>query len=182
MALAKPSSPYTYDPEKAKQLLAQAGYAKGLDIGTISAIPFGGGDKLAQALQQNLADVGITSKVQLGEFSSVISDMRAGNYDIISMGTAEGMDFQAYQMMYGTGASDNFTGSKNTEVDSLFTQAAQESDLAARKAINQKIVDLVTADAYYIPFIYPISPAAWNKDLVVDQAYVYIQPKYMHWK
>lgn len=176
------TTPYTYDPEKAKQLLADAGYANGLDVGTISTVPFGGADKLANAMQQNLADIGVTSKVQLVEFTSLVSDMMAGNFDIISFGNSQGIDFQAYQQIYGTGMPGNPTGLSDPAIDTLFTQAAQQVDATARKALDQQIVDLATTDAFYVPFIYPISPAAWNKNLVVDQVFVYFQIKYMHWK
>jgi peptide/nickel transport system substrate-binding protein len=182
LGAAAPTTPYTYDPEKAKALLAEAGYADGLDVGTILAIPFMGNDKLAQAMQQNLADIGVTAEVQLGEFSSVIPDMMSGNFDIIVIGNAQGFDFQAYLQMLGTGMPGNASGLGNPEIDSLFAQAAGITDLAARTAIDQQIVDLANSDAWYVPFIYTISPAAWNKDLIVDQAFVYFQVKYMHWE
>ncbi|MEM5773634.1 MAG: ABC transporter substrate-binding protein, partial [Anaerolineaceae bacterium] len=110
---AVPSSPYTYDPEKARQLLTEAGYPDGFDLGTISTIPFGGADKLAQSMQQNLADVSITSEVELGEFGSIVSDLMGGNFDVISIGNAQGYDFQAYQLMFGTGMPMNNTGLSN---------------------------------------------------------------------
>jgi peptide/nickel transport system substrate-binding protein len=51
---------YPYDPAKAKQLLAQAGYSKGVSITITSVTP---DDPLAEQLQSQLGQVGINAKI-----------------------------------------------------------------------------------------------------------------------
>jgi peptide/nickel transport system substrate-binding protein len=59
---AKLANEYPYDPAKAKQLLAQAGYAKGLNITLTSQ--GGADDTLAEQIQGQLAEVGITVTIK----------------------------------------------------------------------------------------------------------------------
>jgi len=54
---------YPYDPEQARNLLAEAGYADGFTMPLLS-VQFGGLDVLAEALKGMLADVGITVEVE----------------------------------------------------------------------------------------------------------------------
>ena len=59
---AKLANAYPYNPAKAKQLLAQAGYAKGLNITLTSQ--GGADDTLAEQIQGQLAEVGITVTIK----------------------------------------------------------------------------------------------------------------------
>lgn len=58
---AKLANAYPYDPEKARQLLAQAGYAKGL---TITLTSVSADDSLAEQIQGQLQQVGITVTIK----------------------------------------------------------------------------------------------------------------------
>ncbi|MFG1972727.1 ABC transporter substrate-binding protein [Nonomuraea fuscirosea] len=70
--------PY-YDPEKAKQLLAEAGLPNGLDL-QVEVGPNTQFQTLAQALQAQLQKVGIRVKIKVLEFQQMITARRTGNF------------------------------------------------------------------------------------------------------
>lgn len=70
---------YPYDPERAKQLLAEAGYPDGFDIpGDFLTNNSANIDKASEAVQANLADVGITIKLRTTDILSQITGYAAG--------------------------------------------------------------------------------------------------------
>ncbi len=66
---------HDYDPEKAKALLAEAGHGDGLEIEIITAPPFD--QRIIQAIQQQLADVGVTLKISMSDMASFLARRRA---------------------------------------------------------------------------------------------------------
>jgi peptide/nickel transport system substrate-binding protein len=78
-------APFKKDVAKAKQLLAQAGYPNGftLTLDHFSKSPFA---EIAQAIQADLAAIGVTLNLQAGEQKQVISKMRARQHQM-SMNT-----------------------------------------------------------------------------------------------
>ena len=68
----KGNDPYPYDPEKAKELLAEAGYPDGFECTLICASTTGN-LKQGEFLQQQLAQVGITMNINALE-SAVVND------------------------------------------------------------------------------------------------------------
>jgi peptide/nickel transport system substrate-binding protein len=78
---AIPDQPYRKDPAQARALLAQAGYASGFTITLdfVSAPPFA---EIAQAIQADLAAIGITLTLLPGEEKQVISKTRARQHQM----------------------------------------------------------------------------------------------------
>ena len=87
----KDLKPYTYDPEKAKALLAQAGYPNGFE--TTLQTPVGRYNKdneIAQAIGDYLTKVGVTTTVQPTEFaahSKSVSDKTTKDLFLLGLGT-----------------------------------------------------------------------------------------------
>ncbi|AYO31391.1 ABC transporter substrate-binding protein [Biomaibacter acetigenes] len=72
---------YKYDPEKAKQLLAEAGYPNGLKL-TLSADNSSKSTKLAQVLQNQLKQVGIETDIRLYDSSSYTAMLKEGKQEL----------------------------------------------------------------------------------------------------
>jgi len=64
-----------YDPDKARALLAEAGHANGVEIEIITAPPFD--QRIIQAIQQQLSDVGITLTISMSDMSTFLGRRRA---------------------------------------------------------------------------------------------------------
>lgn len=68
---------YQYNPEKAKELLAEAGYPDGFDAGKILSISGSYWEKMSTVFQANLADIGVKVDIELADSASC----RARRYD-----------------------------------------------------------------------------------------------------
>ncbi|MCM3778416.1 ABC transporter substrate-binding protein [Microbacterium hydrocarbonoxydans] len=141
---------YPYDPEKAKQLLAEAGYADGFTLPVVSA-PFFNGDTMVQAIAGQLREVGITiqadSKADVNEY---VTKMASGEYPAAWIGFGTLPMFVEYQQLYGPTALFNAFKSTDAELTSLSEQlAVAETDQVKElsEQIETRLVDL----AWYAP-------------------------------
>ncbi|MFV0533104.1 MAG: ABC transporter substrate-binding protein [Cumulibacter sp.] len=86
--LASADTPYKYDPEQAKQLLAEAGYPDGFSTVLETSVD-GSGQmvpvQMAEYIQQNLAAIGIDVEIQTYEWISYISHYNEGLQDGVGM-------------------------------------------------------------------------------------------------
>lgn len=132
---------FSYNPDKAEQLLTEAGWTKGADgyyqkdgerLGfTISAMA---DDQVrvdmaamcASQLQQIGADVSAETRQSL--------DWAGQESCIIGWGSPFDPDDHTYKV-FTTGAGDNYTAYSNAAVDQLLTEARHTEDAAARKAL-----------------------------------------------
>jgi peptide/nickel transport system substrate-binding protein len=149
-----------YDPEKAKQMLADAG-ASGLTLNYVVRA----GDEIAEQtavlIQQQLAKAGVTANIQKVDPSQEWDMLVAGDYDLnVNYWTNDILDpDQKTTFVVGHDANNNYmTHYKNDQVKDLVAAARVEMDPAKREAMYidiQKTAkdDVNWIDLYYSPYI-----------------------------
>lgn len=157
---------YSYDPEKAKALLAEAGYPDGLDAGSLKTTA-GTMEKVSQVIQSNLATAGINISLEIVELTTFSTDLSGGNYTLGITAASIGYDFSMYSIAYMSQSigSFNFARYNNPEVDALFAQALSTADNTERNELYKEITNIIQEDAVYAPVLFPSGGVAYQKDL-----------------
>ena len=140
-------TPYSYDPEKAKSLLAEAGYPDGFDI-TLQCISREPDNTIMQIVQQQLAAVGINVKLESME--------RLAWVDLAKMTYPRVDAYVQLNTNMGGTSSNNYSQYKGEEFNKLLDQIKMEYDMEARKELlkqAQKVYldDCATIFLYELP-------------------------------
>ena len=132
--------PYPYDPEKAKELLKEAGYDKGLKLTLLTA------DRaerisLAEVVQSQLKVIGVDVEIRVLEYGAYIdanSNQEGHLSTEVGNATGDG-DYNQYNLFHSTskGSAGNYQYYSNTEVDRLLEEARGEKDDEKRKEITR---------------------------------------------
>jgi peptide/nickel transport system substrate-binding protein len=178
---------YPYDPDRARELLTEAGYDEGNPLTfTFMAytIPRGYnpvGDRLATAIQEYWSDVGVQTEIQTAEWTQYRDDRRAHKYQCSLAGwQGDNGDPDNFLYTFFSSASigaENFSRYENPEVDDLLNQAKEVSDQEERKALYQKAEQLIVDDA---PWVF----LGYQKHQVVTRANItdfQLQPTYIYY-
>ncbi|HEY0917643.1 ABC transporter substrate-binding protein [Devosia sp.] len=157
-----PQNLYSYDPDRARQLLAEAGHPNGFT--TTIRTPQGRyymDRETVIGVQAQLAAVGITANVEVIDWSTYLSVLRK---------PAGENDTALYLLGWETGTADisqilntvfdsanvppngwNTMFYKNAEVDALRAQIAQEIDQSRRMQLAAQVQELIMKDAPWVP-------------------------------
>jgi oligopeptide transport system substrate-binding protein len=143
--------------QKAKDLLAEAGYPNGEGFPTIkySTNDSGYHKVVAQYLQQAWKELGITVDVEVVEWASFTPLRRAGDYESSRDGWV--FDYNDASNMLDVMVSTNGNNNakyNNPEFDALMDKAAAESDAKTRSGYLHQAEDVLMADAGIIPVAY----------------------------
>ncbi len=152
---------YPYDPEKAKQMLADAGFPDGFDT-ELYVMNTDPNPRIAQAMQQDLAAIGVRASIQSLAQANVIEAGGAGTAPMIwSGGMAWIADFPDPSNFYGpilgcSGATEggwNWSKFCDETLDAEATKADSFNDPSdpARLAMWSDIYQKVMAEAPWVP-------------------------------
>ncbi|QDP98775.1 ABC transporter substrate-binding protein [Microlunatus elymi] len=141
------SKKYPYDPQKAKQLLAEAGKSKLTVDFTVPSLPYA--QTIAQVVKSDLAKIGVTANLQTQEFPAVWLDktFTQHDYDLTVINHVEARNVFNY-------ADPSYYWSyRNKAVQKQLTDAvaapSQQAFVAGMKTAVNGIVDDAAADWLY---------------------------------
>lgn len=160
--------PYKTDLEKAKSLLAQAGYPDGFEttLSTRSEDPEDQG--AAVLIQASLAKIGVNVKIEKLLTAAYAArqfgdrDMSMFFWNWISFTNDPYYDFN---FLVQTGYGTNFANYTNPKVDALIQQGMYEQDAAKRAQISSQIQKIVADDAFAIGIGQPDSIVATRSNV-----------------
>ncbi len=164
---------YEYDPEKAKELLAEAGYADGFEM-ELWAMPvprpyMPDGQKVAEVMQANLADIGITAEIVSHEWATYLDLAEKGEADAFMLGwTGDNGDpdnFLYVLLDEDNIGSNNYTFFKNDAMHDLFIEAQTEVDQEVRNKLYREAQEIIHEEAPWVPLAHSTPLLAATKDL-----------------
>lgn len=153
---------YAYDPEQAKKLLAEAGYANGFDI--VFRVPASGSGMLLPVemgtfIQENLAKVGIRAKVETTEFGTWMDQIRSPQNQLAEMSwnvAPSDPDAMLTSIYAKAGFPPGFNTSyyTNPELEDVLAKAVQETTDAKRRELYFRAQEIIVADAPVVPVVH----------------------------
>ena len=152
-ALAVPPPPF--DPAKAKQLLAEAGFPNGFDAGDFT--PFPSLESTGEAMANYLQTVGIRTNVRRLERAAFMQAWRDKKLRGIVMGTTAAAGNAATRLEAFVTKGGAYAHGVIPEIEELFQRQAKETDRKKREAMLVKIQEMVRDRVLYLPvYEYPI--------------------------
>jgi len=164
-----------YNLDKAKQLLADAGYPNGFKI-KFWAMPvprpyMPDGVKIAEAIQQDFKKIGVEAEIVTMEWATYLDKTKAGEQEIFMLGwTGDNGDpdnFLATLLDKNNIGGNNRTRWANEEAHELLMKAQSATTQAEREQIYLKVQELIFQDVPMVPLAHS-TPALAAKANVIN--------------
>jgi len=151
--------PYDYEGnlEKAKQLLAEAGYPNGEGLPTFEYIynESTGHQLIAEAIQDMWKKIGVNITLTSQEWNTFLNTRKNGEYEIARNGwLGDYNDPISFLDMWITGSGNNDAQWSNKEYDELISRVKRSSDRAERMELMHKAEDILFEEWVLCPIYY----------------------------
>jgi peptide/nickel transport system substrate-binding protein len=162
---------YEYNPEKAKELLKEAGFPEGfkttLWVMDASREYLPKPLETAQFIKESLKKIGIRAEIMIFTWNQYIKKMHNGEHDMALIGwTGDYADPDnfLYTMLSSENAKPGLAGNysfyKNSNVDQLLIQARQTSNMFFRRSLYRSVQEIVNYDAPSVPLVHTMPALA----------------------
>lgn len=155
------------DVEKAKQLLASAGFADGVSISIqyINTPAFAMNNRIAEFMQQQAAEANINLIIEPLDFATLINNLQTFEYQVITSGKA------MYADPEGSLSEVNSTNARNAcpdpWIDTMMDELNREGDQTRRAAMLMDVQKYLLENVYwYFLFNTPLRFEVWKPELV----------------
>ena len=157
---------YTYDPEKAKALLAEAGYPDGFDTTLVAFNDLG--KRVSEVVQMFLMEVGINAEIETYD-TSVRQSMMANHQCPMfaaQWGAMTDADLVLPRLFTEEAIGGmNFSWFHSPELDELFAAGRATYDTAERESIYNEAVTILADEAPWCPLYIPSAFCLTNANL-----------------
>lgn len=156
---------FSYDPDRARQLMAAAGHPNGLEVTLLASSTSAGHQPSGEIVQQNLGRIGMKVNMNLVDFAKRVQLGNTGQYQFAVHGLLGLMnDPDGVSQFIGSGPPSYVRswGFSSQKIDGLLQQGRQELDEAKRKAIYDEVQRQSGIEA-------PICPLAWRAQVYAMQ-------------
>ncbi len=166
---AKLAHSWTYDPDKAKSLLAAAGVGSGFACKLLSTAQYGMHKDTAAVVQQHLTEVGIQAELALPDWATRITLGNRGQYEMAVMGSAsEYNDPDGLTSFLAGNLAVSYVRSYGLDIpkiDELLTAGRAEFDSAKRHAIYTELQQVFLEQAPIVGLCFRAQGYAMNRQV-----------------
>ncbi len=165
---------YPYDPAKARELLARAGYPNGFKA-QLWAMPVArpympDARKVAEVLQADFREIGVEAEIVSMDWGVYLERTKKGDHEMALLGwTGDNGDPDNFLFTLLGGPSvggNNIARYSNPRVDALLLEAQQLTDQKARERLYKEAQVLIKDDAPWIPLVHSTQLAASRANVV----------------
>ncbi len=158
---------YSYDPEKAKQMLKDNGY-EGQKL-TLLAANRDSYMKMAEIVQSQLAEAGLEVEIETMEWGTFLDTTAKGDFDMTFLGwsnsTADGSELLYPNLHSDNIGSSNRMSYNNSEFDKLVDASRVTVDQDVRKEKLNEANLMAVKDAVWVPMHHGVVTAAYDKSV-----------------
>jgi ABC-type transport system substrate-binding protein len=187
----------TYDPAKAKAILAAAGWSDSDGDGILDKVINGqrtpleftfllnAGNEVRQQvaliLSEDMRRIGVNAKIKKIEWSVFLQNLRGQDFDAyIGTWVNDPIPSDPYQIWHSSqakGGGSNYVGFRNARVDEILEANRLEFDEAKRIELMREFQRIVADEQPYTFLWAPLYPSVYNKRLGSIQ-YSFVRPGY----
>ncbi|GAA3667457.1 ABC transporter substrate-binding protein [Microbacterium marinilacus] len=148
---------YEQDLDKARELLAEAGYPDGFTARMLSSSQYDFHENTAVSVQADLSEIGIELEMNLPDWPTRLELGAAGDYDIAVYGTSGLTNDPAFlsEILTPSGSQNASYGYDDPKVAELLAAGRAATDTAERQAVYDELSEYVLEQA-------PIVTLAWR--------------------